>query len=693
MYTLAELCKELSISTATGRNWVKLKKLIPQGKRGAAYNFSDEYVENLKKSLQKGSTLLKSRRNKSFASGNFLYRSYVSDKSVNIKAAEELLSAYSEILKNIENENCSDQFNNAEETLLRALLASSAITLLPGPDNENSKSDEPALIRYLKSDLNIDEYSPFIDDILGDKSLFSDLLDKYPIPSIRFIYEPGEDILGLLYISLKMVDQRKKTGAYYTPNKVIKRLLGHLFEASLLSCGLEKTILDPCCGTGNFLLQLPPGIPRENIYGIDIDEISVYITRINLAMKYDRPDYEFFKEHIKIQDFLCENISRKYDIILGNPPWGGRFSDSQQLFLSQKFESGGANNIESFDVFTEKAVESLTEDGLLSYVLPESILNVRSHTAIRNYVLKNTTLSHLEYLGEVFDHVQCPSIILQLKKRPSSDEKGIDKFVIDSPKVFEDGRAYTIREKRKINAEIFDFLMPDEEYKLLSKMDMVPEKKTLLGNGIFALGIVTGSNKDMLKKRKSPLNEVILKGADIYKYAFSVPKCYIAFDRNKCQQCAPTEYYRAKEKLLYRFIGNRLVFSYDDKQTLSLNSCNILIPQIEGLSTKYILAILNCRATEFYYRKKFRSVKVLRSHLESLPIPYADEEMQNKIISIVDDIIAIADKDKKSSGDKEAIAKIYEELDQLCASLFSLNRDEYDLIKAEFENDNTFLPN
>ncbi len=34
MLSLAEVCRQLSISSATGRNWVKLGKLFPSATRG-----------------------------------------------------------------------------------------------------------------------------------------------------------------------------------------------------------------------------------------------------------------------------------------------------------------------------------------------------------------------------------------------------------------------------------------------------------------------------------------------------------------------------------------------------------------------------------------------------------------------------------------------------------------------------------
>lgn len=690
MYTLTELCRELSISPATGRNWIKLGKLKPEGKRGSAYNFSDAYVEGLKAELSNGvRSSLKSRRNKSFISGNALYNSYVSENSKNLSPAQSLIASLDEK---------AEDYN----ILIRILLSDCAIRLIKR--DSLSSNNVPPIKEYLGGSLLLDSFTAFVDDLLGDKASALKYLADHEVTSEAFVYEPGEDILGLLYISMKRLGSRKNTGSYYTPNKVIKRLLGHLFDISILTDGQSKKILDPCCGTGNFLLQLPPGIPSENIYGCDIDDISVYLSRINLALKYDKPDYDFWKKHIIRKNFLLtdtesegslfDDCDLSFDIILGNPPWGFSFSEEERAVLNQRYDSAAGNNTESYDLFTEAAIRLLNPGGTLSFVLPEAILNVKSHLQIRRILLKKTALSHLEYLGDVFDNVQCPSIIMQISKLTEEERDAAASaclFLSKKPKVYEGESSYTIYTRRDIREEVFDFFVPDNEYSILEAMDELPGARTLKDNAVFALGIVTGQNKDVLKSRKSPKNEIILKGSDLYKYVYKRPKCYISFDPKSYQQCAPTEYYRAPEKILYRFIANRLVFSYDNEQTLSLNSCNIVIPKLEGLKTKYVLAILNCRATEFYFRKKYRSVKILRSHIESLPIPSADERTQDEIISLVDAISRLCLTPKKEKEIKEEIRTTYEQLDKRCAALFNLSSDDYQLIKKCFADEGSFI--
>ena len=90
---------------------------------------------------------------------------------------------------------------------------------------------------------------------------------------------------------------------------------------------------------------------------------------------------------------------------------------------------------------------------------------------------------------------------------------------------------------------------------------------------------------------------------------------------------------------MYRFISNQLVVAYDDRQMLSLNSCNIVIPKIDGMQIKYILAILNSSVSQFVYQKEFHSIKVLRAHMEHIPIPRVGKAIQNEIIAMTEPLI------------------------------------------------------
>jgi len=658
--SLNELCKDLSISIATGHNWIKLGKLTPEYTEKKIPYFSKGYVETLKSEIQSGKNkALKSRRNKKFISGNYLYKSYISQNCKNIDILQNFLGMANDANIDLTND------------VIQYIVADCALHLLANKYNLAFKDENLLLIKYLNKEIVLNSYNILINSLIENKEKAIAFCKKYPqLFSLKYIYEFNEDILGLIYISCKNLGNRKVTGSYYTPTKVVKKLISKLDITS------DDKILDPCCGTGNFLLQLPEYVPFDNVYGNDIDSISVKITRLNMALKYNNLSAETIIEHITEKNYLTDYCETSFQFIIGNPPWGYEFSESEKSVLRHIYKSTSGKNIESYDVFIESSLNKLSKNGQLSFVLPESLLNVKAHTDIRNVIMKSNSIKYIEFLGNAFDGVQCPSIILQLihTELPLST-KGMT--------VCNLGTNTTISTERKITSENFSFLTSDEEYKILNKIRNMSGVKYLAGNADFALGIVTGNNKEYITSKKNNNNEMILKGADICKYHIKHTENYISFNPEKFQQIAPTQMYRASEKLFYRFISNQLVFAYDNKQTLSLNSCNIVIPKLAGANIKYIMAILNSSVAQFIYKKNFNSVKVLRSHIENIPIPIVDDCTQNNIIEITDNLI------KGLDIEKAQIA--YNILDQLIFDIFKLNKQEQEIIKDAVFSENKFL--
>ena len=658
--SLKELCEELSISTATGRNWIKLGKLTPEYTEKKTPYFSTAYAASLKSEIKSGKNkALKSRRNKKYVSGNALYHSYVSEECKNISVLQKLLSMVDEdgIELNID--------------VIQYIVADCSLHLFAEKMNLDWKEEKSLLFKYLNEEISLDNYSALIDALIADKESALDFCKKHSLLfKLDYIYEPNEDILGLIYISCKNIGNRKATGSYYTPTKVVKNLISKL--------NIESThkILDPCCGTGNFLLQLPNNALFENVYGNDIDAVSVKITRLNMALKYPNADMETICSHITELNYLTDYTENNFNYIIGNPPWGYEFSDEAKVALKKKYKATVGKNIESYDVFIECALSNLATDGQLSYVLPEAVLNVKAHTDIRNIILQASSIKYLEFLGNAFDGVQCPCIILQIANT-GAPLSTVGMVVNDGKQSFE------MLTERSVLSDYFSFITTDEEYSVLKKIKNVKGASFLAGNADFALGIVTGNNKDYISSQKSQNNEMVLKGADISKYHINPTENYIIFKPESFQQIAPTKMYRAPEKLLYRFICSQLVFAYDDKQTLSLNSCNIVIPKLHGAKIKYILALLNSRVAQFIYKKEFNSVKVLRSHIENITIPMVNTEIQDRIIAITELLI--------QGQDIEKATELYDELDDMIFELFHLSAHERNTIKKAVDGENKFL--
>ena len=164
---------------------------------------------------------------------------------------------------------------------------------------------------------------------------------------------------------------------------------------------------------------------------------------------------------------------------------------------------------------------------------------------------------------------------------------------------------------------------------MLKKIYSHPHQ-TLDNSSIWAIGIVTGNNKKYISANKN-LGEKIYSGKNILKNKISDSENYINYTRENFQQVAPENIYRAKEKLVYKFISKKLIFAYDNKQRLFLNSANILIPKLENYTIKDVMTFLNSTLFQYIYTKKFNELKVLKGNLMELPFPVFDKKKYKKL--------------------------------------------------------------
>ena len=120
------------------------------------------------------------------------------------------------------------------------------------------------------------------------------------IERIKEIKLPNDeiDILGIIYQCLLTEGDKNEAGSYYTPNIVVQNMIKDIKVKA------NQKIIDPCCGTGMFLLGVNAENP-ESIYGIDFDEIAVMLSKINLIVKYKDID---FIPNIYKNDFIRNKI-------------------------------------------------------------------------------------------------------------------------------------------------------------------------------------------------------------------------------------------------------------------------------------------------------------------------------------------------------------------------------------------------
>lgn len=649
---IKQAANRLSVSTATIRNWVKLGRLETADVPGRKLMFHRSTVEKLAGYIISGkSDKLTKRRNKKAAKGLDLYTDYIHDSGTNIVIGADLVKKDPAIF---------------DEETIRRILADFALKLYL----QTQQKEIIGLEDFIKTHPE-NGFTMLLKELLGGEH-HRNVSSPRNLPVPAFV--PFQDFLGFIYISINKVANRKSTGSYFTPIDVVNHLMDILEHSDRF---LDSDIIDPCCGTGNFLLAaIKRGVSAEHLYGNDIDPISVTLAKVNLFLNGVQ-DIALLNEHFRNADSLTDTCERTFDIILGNPPWGYDFSTSEIKNLMKEYASASKHGTESYDLFVERALRMVREGGIVSYVLPEAILNVRAHSKIRALMRENASVAFVSYIGNAFTRVVCPCVLLGLSKEDAGNTIGC---VVETA-----ADSFTIHEPRDLSEDYWNFSLTDEEAKCLETIGNIRNAFRLKGHADFALGIVTGANKEYVSDKKQNNNELVLKGSDIHKYGFENGGHYIRFEPENFQQAAPMNLYRAPEKLIYRFICATPVFAYDDKQTLSLNSANILIPRVQGINMKYVMAALNSRTVSYWCRKKYNSVKLLKSHIEDIPLPLPDTRQQEDIVSKVDTLLALP------VGPSSERRGLYETLEEQIMDLYHLGAAERQIINSDSRRYDSFL--
>jgi len=454
----------------------------------------------------------------------------------------------------------------------------------------------------------------------------------------------NDDWIGFVYQSLTAEGSRILKGLYYTKPVIVNEMLS---DIRMLN---GEKFLDPCCGSGIFLLKVQHA-EMEQLYGIDNDPLAVMIAKANLMVKYNESSVY---PQIYQMDFLLHADTAlgdlKFDYIVTNPPWG---TEKGKLHKSDIVQSK-----EKASLFFTESFKFLNKNGIQHFLMPSSIMKIKVHADLRHFVTHETCIETIKCYRERFKGVFTDFISLKVSKKPID---GKQSYVVY-------GANNEVSRKELVPSDD-DFcaipMLNDHDEAILGKAERMRHDD--LSHSQWALGIITGNNARVLKERMRQGLEPIYTGKDISKYGLKKASRYIKYNRADFQQCAQDKFYRAKEKLVYKFVSGNLCFTYDDKQRLFLNSANILIPEVDGMSAKTVLAFLNSALFNFLYTKRFNDLKILKGNLSTLPFPKITAEQDKALTALVD---------RALSGDADALS----EIDSFIFALYELSIEEINLI-------------
>ena len=187
--------------------------------------------------------------------------------------------------------------------------------------------------------------------------------------------------------------------AFYTPPVVIKAM----YEALDRLGFSQGNILEPSCGTGNFLGLLPNSMEKSKLHGIEIDPLSGRIAK-----------QLYQKASIAIEGFEDTKLpDNHFDVVLGNIPFG-EFKVNDSRYNAQKFLI--------HDYFIAKALDKVRAGGVVMFITSKGTMDkaspdVRRYIAQRAELLGAVRLPDNTFRANAGTEVTSDILILQKRDR------------------------------------------------------------------------------------------------------------------------------------------------------------------------------------------------------------------------------------------------------------------------------------
>lgn len=552
------------------------------------------------------------------------------------------------------------------------------------------------------------------------------------------------------------IEKRKKDGVFYTPEYITNYICKNAILSFLSKDGSAKSIpelineyestnsldeldynlknikiLDPACGSGSILnkavdilidiheayhevkyandqslnpfidnLENRKQIISNNIFGVDLNDESVDITKLSLFLKlattsgikqgFKLPNLD---KNIKCGNSLVndETIEKKsfnwqkefkdifneggFDIIVGNPPYvsigKSKFSNEYKKYLKNNYETA-FQKYDLYVLFMELSLKILKNRGLLCYIVPFPLLNQDYGLKLRQLILKDCEIEEIFDLSDykIFKDAEVRNIIITIKKNIQNNNNNLIRIKkqINDPQLLTNDFKY-------LKQDIYSFtyqnmfrleLTDNNVYNLIKKIQERSNQK--LNDIVFTSWGARGTpiKKFHLDSKINDNCKKMIKGVNISRFSINYDNKWLNYDLDKLYRPSMVEFFEPEKIVVKKVSGKEgLIAAYDNNSyytddslcciTLKHNfkevDSNILkkhklylddesINNSLNYNLKYVLAFINSDIINFYFKNMIGyDLNVYPTNILELPFISLSKDKQMPFINLVDNII------------------------------------------------------
>jgi type I restriction-modification system DNA methylase subunit len=460
---------------------------------------------------------------------------------------------------------------------------------------------------------------------------------------------------------------------------------------------LQLTICDPACGSGAFLNQaldflinehryidelsakynkdafilsdVEKSILENNLFGVDLNEESVEIAKLSLWLRTAQPNRKLndLSDNIKCGNSLIDDISVAgekafhwqtefpqifakggFDVIIGNPPYALVKEDVQKDYFENNYKTT-EGRFDLFELFLEKSLNLFKSEGLLSFILPNTLLSNLYTRKLRLFIVSKFNVEELSNFGmDVFSDPTVHTCIISISNKYTKNNSISIRKQVNNFEELDSEFDYTLKQEDviKSNNNTFDIFFNPLEKKLIDKL----ESHESLGDICFIRQCIkTGNDPIYVTQSNETLQfpwKKSLRGKGIGRYAQFEDNLYLKYGDWLARNWKNKTFYETP-KIVIRETGNRITSTLDIENHYLLSSLYSIYPKevfsIEKL--KGILAVLNSNVATYYIKKiayeltKGAFTKVRTNQLSRLPVPKINSFDEVKLCEYVDNIL------------------------------------------------------